>query len=128
MSKSSKYKTYDGSYDFVPTNAGKRMQTQFVRVNDVTGEGWHLEKSGEYDIQEAINSACPQSTSELLNRYLRGDVNALKGDDGQYADVSEIGDLGTVYKRASILKYVDLIPDEKGKIDVKETENNAESE
>ena len=96
MSKSNKYKTYDGLYIEEPTCAGNRMQKQFVRVNDVTGEGWHLEVCGEYDIQEAINSACPQSTSELLNRYLRGDVKALDGEEGQYADVSEIGDLGTI--------------------------------
>lgn len=121
------YKVRNEEYPSKSTKAGNRMEKQFMRVNDENGN-WHLEECGEYDIQEAINSACPQSTSELLNRYLRGDVKALDGKEGEYGDVSEIGDLGECYRKASLLKYVTIVPDDAGKLEVEKTEVNKDAE
>lgn len=86
------------------TNAGSPVKKTFKRVNDPDGS-WHLEQTGEVNLQEMIQSAAPPSMSVILRHASRGDFSLLNANgDGVYEDVSKIHDLGEVYLTAQKAK------------------------
>lgn len=77
----------------VYTNPGDLKRPEYIRVDEPDGTVY-LKKTGEIDINEEINSNRPVAVSEYINRYMRGDLDAL-GDPScaQYGDVSHIRSL-----------------------------------
>lgn len=90
----------------VYTCPGDEFRTEYVRVDEPDGSVY-LKEVGKVNIKDEINSNRPIPVAETINRYMRGDLNAL-GDPSraQYGDVSGISDLSTLVDLAQTLEFV----------------------
>lgn len=90
----------------VYTCPGDEYRTEYIRVDDPDGRVY-LKEVGKVNIKDEINSNRPIPVAETINRYMRGDLNAL-GDPSraQYGDVSGISDLSTLVDLAQTLEFV----------------------
>lgn len=84
--------------NFLATCAGHDTEPILAR-QDIDGVPT-LVPIGTRHIQQEIDSNAPPAIMDILNRAMRGDPTALQlnANRAQYGDVSEINDLGQIYK------------------------------
>lgn len=90
----------------VYTCPGNEFRTEYVRVDEPDGTVY-LKEVGKVNIKDEINSNRPIPVAETINRYMRGDLNAL-GDPSraQYGDVSGISDFASLVDFAETVEFV----------------------
>jgi hypothetical protein len=70
-----------------PCPAGDRRQPVFKRVSDAHGE--HLEKVGETDVQDLIDSYADEvDINRIIRRYTAGDTSVLNRMQSMYFDAT----------------------------------------
>lgn len=85
-----KFRTQYSSMKTVFSNPGKRMKVVYeLKVNERGKRG--IEKVGETDLQQAIDSEFPSvDLNMVLKRLENGDTDALEKVKGFYADVAAL--------------------------------------
>lgn len=116
--------------DFISTCAGDQFHILYTRVDKEDGS-WYLKESGKEDIQEMINSACPPTIADIIERARRGD-NSLLGSEadfayGDFTEVSNknIGDLVRMNESSKV--YLEQAGRVDAPAEVKEGESSNES-
>lgn len=112
----------------VYTCPGDEYRTEYIRVDDPDGRVY-LKEVGKVNIKDEINSNRPVPVAEYINRYMRGDLNAL-GDPSraQYGDVSGISDLSTLVDLAQTVEFVPDNVTEAASASIPESEVKSDAE